>query len=413
MKHSTRDQELKTLVKKLVKGEDSSQIFGKNGLFAELKSRLVNEILEAEMEYHLGYDKHSKIDKSTDNRRNGSYPKTVIDDVGNSIDIDVPRDRNGEFEPKIIPKGNRKFQGFDESVISLYARGLSMRDIQSHLEEIYSTTVSAELISKITDKVLDDVEAWQLRPLDDTYPIIYLDCIFVKTKDDHIICNKAVYLALGVNMDGKKEVLGIWMSKSEGAKFWMQVVNELKTRGIQNIYVACVDGLQGFPEAINAIFPKTIVQSCIVHMIRNSVKYVSYKDLKAVTADLKTIYTALNEESAIANLEVFAQQWDSKYSAISALWRRKWLLICPLFAFPEHIRKAVYTTNAIESTNRQIRKVIKTKGLFPDDKSVKKIVFLALTKAQKKWTMPIRDWPLALNQFHIICDSQNSQSIGN
>lgn len=392
------------LITELLKDANPSELFGKDGIFSDLKSRIVNKVLEAEMDNHLGYDKHSKSDKVTNNRRNGSYDKAIIDDHGNTHDIIVPRDREGSFEPQIIPKGVRRFTGFDEKVISLYARGMTVREIQAHLEEIYCTNVSHDLISTVTDKIIDDVEAWQNRPLDDIYPIVYFDCIFVKTRDNGVVCNKAVYLALGVNIEGRKEVLGMWITKSEGAKFWMQVINEIKNRGVNKIYVACVDGLQGFPDAINSIFPKTIVQSCIVHMVRNSTKYVSYKDLKAVTADLKLIYNAINEEEGLKALGDFAAKWDHKYPVISGIWKDKWSVISPLFAFPEDIRRAIYTTNSIESINRQIRKIIKNKGVFPDDTSIKKIIFLALQNAQKKWTMAIRDWPLALNQFHILCE---------
>ncbi len=271
----------------------------------------------------------------------------------------------------------------------------------------FSAYVSKDLISTVTDGVIEEVNSWQTRPLESVYPILYLDCIHVKSRDNHTIINKAVYLAIGVNMEGKKELLGIWIGKNEGAKFWMQVVTELKNRGVSKIYVACVDGLKGFTEAINSIFPDTVVQLCIVHMIRNSTKYVSYKDLKEVTTDLKKIYSATNEEEGSSELEKFTKKWDDKYPVISDIWRRNWSGISPLFAFPEEIRKAIYTTNIIEAANRQIRKIIKNKGVFPTDKSIQKIIYLALKNASKKWTMPIKNWPLALNQFEILCgDSQ-------
>lgn len=266
------------LVEDLVSSADPSQLFGKDGLFQQLKKQLVNKILEKEMETHVGYTKHSKEEKEYSNRRNGSYTKTLIDEEGHTITVDIPRDRDGEFEPILIPKGVRQFKGFDEKVISLYARGMTTREIQGHLEEIYATKVSPDLISRVTDGVLEEIAIWQNRPLDNIYPIMYLDCIHVKGRDNHIIINKAVYLAIAVNMEGKKELLGIWVGKNEGAKFWMQVVTELKNRGVEQIYVACTDGLKGFPEAINSVFPKTTVQLCIVHMVRNSTKYVSYKD---------------------------------------------------------------------------------------------------------------------------------------
>lgn len=396
---------IEKLVSEILSQNDTSEIFGKEGIFQEFKKQIVNKILEKEMESHIGYEKHSKNEKESYNRRNGHYDKTLIDPEGRKLTVEVPRDRDGEFEPQLIPKGVRKFEGFDDKVISLYARGMTIREIQGHLEELYATKVSSELISKVTDGILEEATAWQNRALDNIYPIMYLDCIHVKARDNHVIINKAVYLAIGVNMDGKKELLGIWIGKNEGAKFWMQVVTELKNRGVEQIYIACVDGLKGFPEAINSIFPKTIVQLCIVHMVRNSVKYVSYKDLKAVTADLKAVYSAINEAEGLRELQNFAKKWDEKYPVIFDIWQRNWSGIVPFFSFPEDIRKAIYTTNAIESTNRQIRKIIKNKGVFPDDKSIQKIIFLALTNASKKWTMPIKNWAMALNQFAILCDA--------
>ncbi|MFP3012222.1 MAG: IS256 family transposase, partial [Rickettsia sp.] len=380
---------IEKLVSEILSQNDTSEIFGKEGIFQEFKKQIVNKILEKEMESHIGYEKHSKNEKDSYNRRNGHYDKTLIDPEGRKLTVEVPRDRDGEFEPQLIPKGVRKFEGFEDKVISLYARGMTIREIQGHLEELCATKVSSELISKVTDGILEEVTAWQNRALDNIYPIMYLDCIHVKARDNHVIINKAVYLAIGVNMDGKKELLGIWIGKNEGAKFWMQVVTELKNRGVEQIYIACVDGLKGFPEAINSIFPKTIVQLCIVHMVRNSVKYVSYKDLKAV-------YSAINEAEGLRELQNFAKKWDEKYPVIFDIWQRNWSGIAPFFSFPEDIRKAIYTTNAIESTNRQIRKIIKNKVVFPDDKSIQKIIFLALTNASKKWTMPIKNWAMAL-----------------
>lgn len=401
------------LVDELLSQIDPAEILAKDGLFSKLKKQLIERVLKAEIDHELGYQKHSKEDKDGTNRRNGSYDKTIIDNEGNKITVEVPRDRDADFEPQLIPKGVRRFKGFDENVISLYARGLTISEIQGHLEEIYHTEVSKDLISTITDGVLDEVNKWQNRSLDSIYPILYLDCIYVKSRDNHTIINKAVYLAIGVTLDGQKELLGIWIGKAEGSKFWMQIVTELKSRGVEQIYVACVDGLKGFTEAINSIFPNTTVQLCIVHMVRNSVKYVSYKDLKAVTADLKKIYTATNEHVAKLELEQFAEKWDKKYPVISDIWQRNWSGIIPFFAFPDEIRKAIYTTNAIESVNRQIRKIIKNKGVFPDDKSIQKIVYLALKNAAKKWTMPIRNWPLALNQFEILCGGFRYELIQN
>lgn len=395
------------LVDELLSQVDPSEILSKDGLFSKLKKQLIERVLQSELEHELGYDKHSKKGKKSSNRRNGSYNKTIIDNEGNKTPIEVPRDREGEYDPQFIPKGIRRFKGFDDQVISLYGRGMTVGEIQEHIKEIYETDVSKDLISTVTDGVIEEVNSWQTRPLESIYPILYLDCIHVKARDNHTIINKAVYLAIGVNMEGKKELLGIWIGKNEGAKFWMQVVTELKNRGVSKIYVACVDGLKGFTEAINSIFPDTVVQLCIVHMIRNSTKYVSYKDLKEVTTDLKKIYSATNEEEGSNELEKFTEKWDDKYPVISDIWRRNWSGISPLFAFPEEIRKAIYTTNIIEAANRQIRKIIKNKGVFPNDKSIQKIVYLALKNASKKWTMPIKNWPLALNQFEILCgDSQ-------
>lgn len=401
------------LISELLSKVDPKEILGKNGLFAQLKKKLVEKVMQSELEHELGYGKHSKSVKDTENRRNGSYNKTIIDGEGKKLEIEVPRDRDSEYEPQIIPKGLRRFKEFDDQVISLYARGLTMAEIQGHLKEIYHTDVSKDLISTVTDGVLEEVTNWQNRTLDSVYPIMYLDCIHVKGRDNNLVINKAVYLAIGVNQEGKKELLGIWVGKAEGSKFWMQVVTELKNRGVNQIYVACVDGLKGFPEAIHSIFPGTIVQLCIVHMIRNSVKYVSYRDLKAVTVDLKRIYTAVNETVAVLELESFTEKWDSKYPVISDIWKRNWPGIIPIFAFPPEIRKVIYTTNAIESTNRQIRKIIKNKGVFPDDKSIQKIIYLALRNAAKKWTMPIQNWALALNQFEILCGDFRYELIRN
>jgi putative transposase len=391
------------IVEELLSKANPGELFGKDGLFQQLKKQIVERVLASELEHDLGYSKHSKVPKIDNNRRNGSYEKTIIDENGSQITIDVPRDREGGFTPQLLPKGIRRFNGFDDKVISLYARGMTMSEIQGHLEDIYQTEISKDLISTITDGVLDEVTRWQNRPLDSVYPILYLDCIHVKSRDNNIVINKAVYLAIAVNIDGKKELLGIWVGKNEGSKFWMQVVTELKNRGVEQIYVACVDGLKGFPEAIGSVFPNTIVQLCIVHMVRNSVRYVSYKDLKEVTADLKKIYTAATEEMAHFELKQFGAKWDNKYPVISDIWQRNWSGIVPFFAFPAEIRKVIYTTNVIESVNRQIRKIIKNKGVFPDDKSIQKIIYLALRNAAKKWTMPLKDWPLALNQFEILC----------
>lgn len=395
------------LIKSLMEGVSSSEdLFGSEGIFTQLKQALVNHVLSVEMEHHLGYDKHARTEKVTPNRRNGSYEKKVLTDTV-PLTIEMPRDRESSFAPQIVAKGIRRLDNkFDEKVISLYARGMSMNEIRGHLEELYSTSVSAELISNVTDAVLEDVRTWQNRPLDSVYPIVYLDCLFVKCRESNVIINKAVYLALGVNMEGHKELLGLWIAKTEGAKFWLYVINELKNRGLQDIFIACVDGLTGFEEAIQSVYPQTIVQGCIVHMLRNSMKFVPWKDKKNVAADLKKIYTAPSEQAALEALTQFKKIWDTKYPTIADMWQRNWAKITAFLVFPDFIRKAIYTTNAIEATNRQVRKIIKNKGVFPNDEAIFKIIYLALKNAQKKWTMPIRNWTEALNQFAILFDNR-------
>lgn len=368
-------------------------------MMAQMKQALIERVMEVELNHHLEHDKH---DKSTDgNYRNGYGNKTVLMDDG-EVEISTPRDRNGTFEPIVIPKRKRHFKGFDQKIISMYGLGMSTRDIQSHLEEMYGTEVSHELIANVTDAVLDEVRAWQQRPLDAVYPILYLDAMVVKVKEGKQIINKSLYIAMGVDMDGKKDILGLWLAENEGAKFWLGVLNEIKNRGVQDILIACCDGLTGFPDAINATFPKTTIQLCMVHMVRNSLRFVSYKNLKSVAADLKQIYNAVDEKEADLALVDFDNKWGDKYPMITESWRRHWQEIIPILGYPNFIRKAIYTTNVIEASNRQIRKVIKTKGSFPNDEAVYKIVYLALQNAQKRWTMPIRDWALALNQFFIL-----------
>jgi len=370
-------------------------------VLAGLKKAVIEKMMEGELDHHLGYGKHEK--SVANNCRNGSSSKTVYTDT-DVLEIETPRDRDASFEPQVIKKGQTRFNGFDDKIISMYSRGMSMREIQGHLQEMYHVEVSPELISTVTDKVIDDVIAWQNRPLDSVYPILYLDAMVVKVRENNQITNKSLYIAIGVNMDGHKEVLGLWMAKNEGAKFWMSIIAEIKNRGTESIYIACVDGLKGFGEAINAVFPQTIVQRCIVHMVRNSLNYVPWKDKKEVALDLKKIYTAANEAMARESLKTFREKWDKDYPTIADSWERNWQEIIPFLAFPASIRKAIYTTNAIEAANRQIRKILKTKGSFPNDEAVFKLVFLSLQNAQKKWTMPIRDWKLALNQFAILFD---------
>jgi putative transposase len=354
-------------------------------MMAQMKKALMERVMEVELNHHLEHDKHGKSEDG--NYRNGYGTKTVRMDNG-EVEIDTPRDRDGTFEPLLIPKRQRDFKGFDDKIISMYGLGMSTRDIQSHLRDMYGVEVSHELIANATDAVLDEVKAWQHRPLDAVYPMIYLDAMVVKVKEGKQVINKSLYIAMGVTMEGVKTILGLWLAGSEGAKFWLSVLNELKNRGVQDILIACCDGLTGFPDAINAAFPQTTVQLCIVHMVRNSLRFVSYKDLKAVAADLRQIYTAVDEKEAATALIEFAVRWDDKYPMISDSWSRHWLEITPFLQYPPFIRKAIYTTNIIEASNRQIRKVIKTKGSFPNDDAVYKIVYLALKHAERKWTMP-------------------------
>ena len=368
-------------------------------MMRKMKKAMLERILEAELDHHLAHDRYEKSQDG--NYRNGYGSKTVLMDDG-KVEISTPRDRNGTFEPTLLPKRQCHLKGFDEQIISLYGRGMSTRDIAAHVQDMYGVDVSHALIANVTDAVSDEVRTWQTRPLDDVYPIVYLDAMVVKVRDSKQIINKSMHIAMGVTMEGQKEILGIWLADNEGAKFWLSVLNELSNRGVKDIMIACCDGLTGFPEAINAVFPKTSVQLCIVHMVRNSLKYVSYKDYKAVTADLKCIYTAANEAEAMQALLDFQAKWDAKYPMIAQSWHRHWQQIIPFLQYPAFIKKAIYTTNIIEASNRQVRKVIKTKGSFPNDDAVYKIVFLALQNAQAKWTMPIRDWQFALNQFCIF-----------
>lgn len=391
----------KEFLDELLKGKKTQEdLFGEKGLFKDLQRALVQRVLEAEMSHHLGYEKHEQS-KSTGNYRNGTTSKKLLTERG-EVEIEIPRDRNGDFEPKLIGKYQRRLAGFDDKILSLYARGMTVREIQGHIEEIYQTEVSPDLISTVTDEVMSEVEAWQTRPLDAVYPILYLDAIVLKVRDNGQVKNKALYLAVAIKMNGDKEVLGIWMSLNEGAKFWLSVVTELKNRGVQDILIACVDGLKGFPEAIGSVFPSTQVQLCIVHMIRNSLNYVSWKDRKQMAADLKTIYTACNEEEAHRALIAFRAKWDKTHPTVGAMWERNWIGIIPFLAYPDYIRRVIYTTNTIESINYGIRKITKNRSVFPDDKAAFKLVYLALHNLAKKWNRPIFNWKDALNQFAII-----------
>ena len=382
-------------------GMTQEELFGADGLAKKLTSRLLNKALEAEMDTHLGYKKHSNDGDGSGNSRNGYSEKTVITGDGEA-QIKVPRDRNGEFEPEIVKKHERRLPLFNEQIISLYSRGMTTRDIQSHLKEIYDVDVSPELISNVTDAVHEDVRSWRTRPLERMYPIVYLDAVRVNSRESGKSVNKALYIALAITMEGRKEVLGFYLSDNEGAKFWMGVLTDLRNRGVQDILIACMDGLTGFPDAVRAVFPETRIQLCIVHMVRNSTKYVSYKDLKAVCRDLKRIYSAPSEDEALLALDDFGSSWDSKYPMIRRSWESHWNDLNEFFQYPAEIRRVIYTTNAIESLNYSLRKVTKNRSAFPDDDSIYKIMYLAIGKASQKWTQPIRNWGLALNQFSIV-----------
>ena len=394
--HSIPDELVAQLLGNYQKPED---LIGENGLLKQLTKLLVEKALDAEMTHHLGHDKHESVANATGNTRNGKSRKTLKGDFG-EMPIEIPRDRHSTFEPQIIPKHQTRWAGFDEKILSLYARGMTVREIQSHLEEIYGTEVSPSLISSVTDAVAEEVKTWQSRPLDPIYPIVYLDCIHVKIREGAVRV-KAVYLAIGVTMTGEKEVLGLWLSQTEGAKFWLQVVTELRNRGVQDIFIACVDGLKGFPEAIEAVFPKTTVQLCIVHMVRHSLNYVSWKRRPEVAADLKRIYQSATAEEAELRLGEFEAKWDDEYLPIGQSWRRNWPRLIAFFDYPPEIRKVIYTTNAIESVNMSLRKLTKNRGSFPSDEALLKLFYLALRNISQKWTMPIRDWKAALNRFTI------------
>lgn len=375
------------------------QITGKDGLIKQLTKRIVEKAMNTEMDEHLGYEKHQRSSDS-ENSRNGSSKKHVTTEVG-TVPVDIPRDRKGEFEPQIIPKHKRRFEGFDEKIISMYALGMTTRDIQGHLKDIYGVDVSPELISTVTDRIMDDVKEWRNRPLESIYPIVYFDALVVKGRTDGRVVKKSVYVALGVSMEGQKEVLGLWIADTEGAKFWLSVITELKNRGVEDILIACIDGLKGFPEAINSVFPEATIQLCIVHMVRNSTRFVSYKERKELCADLKKVYSAITEQEGLEALEDFGDKWDSRYPMISRSWKTNWENLSEFFNYPQDIRKAMYTTNAIESLNSSLRKVTKKRAAFPTDDAIYKVLYMALQNASKKWTMPIRDWGKALNQFAI------------
>lgn len=386
--------------------KNPEDLLGENGLLKQLTKALLERAMNAELTHELGFERNDKSSlKENGNRRNGTSAKTVKSKHG-EIELDIPRDRTAEFEPVIIRKHQRRFDGFDDAILSLYSRGLSTRDIKAHLEDIYGVEVSPDLISSVTEAVLEEVREWQTRPLESVYPIVYLDALRVKIRYDGTVQNRCIYLAIGVNIEGKKETLGLWTAENEGAKFWLGVLTELNNRGVKDIFIACVDGLKGFTEAIESVFPNTITQLCIVHQIRNSLTYISYKDRKAVVSDLKPIYTAVTEEEALFALELFGEKWNAKYPLIAKSWNANWQRINPMFALPKEIRRAVYTTNVIESLNYSLRKITKTRAAFPTEEAAIKLLYLGLQNAQKKWTMPIQNWSLAMNQMAILFEGR-------
>ena len=389
------------LIDELLKDyKNPEDLMGEGGIFKQLTKALVERCLTAEIDTHF-QEQQTELDQDKPkNRRNGHSQKKLKGEFG-EIEISVPRDRQGEFEPVIVQKGQTRFNGFDDKILSLYARGMTTRDIQEQLQELYGVEVSHALISNVTEAVEAERKEWQNRTLDEIYPIVFLDALVVKVRHEGRVINKAVHMALGVNLEGRKDLLGIWMTTNESSKFWLNVMTELQNRGVKDIFIACVDGLTGFPEAIETVFPQTRVQLCIVHLIRNSLKYVSYKDRKAVAANLKKVYGAATESEAELALVDFGERWDKQYPTISKSWLNHWERVIPFFAFPKDIRKAIYTTNAIESMNMTLRKVLRNHRSFPTDESVMKVIYLAINNISKKWTMPIRNWKSALNRFAI------------
>jgi putative transposase len=380
--------------------ENPEDLTGPDGLLKHLFGRLIETAGGAELGMHLGYDKGDPIGRGSGNSYNGTSPKTLKTELGD-VRVEMPRDRNSTFEPQIIEKGETHWDGFDDRIISMYAGGMSVGEIRGHLVEIYGVSVSGDFISKVTDTVLDDVRAWQNRPVDECYPVLWIDALVVKVRVDGVVRNRPAYLVLGLNVDGKKEALSLVIGTGdESSKFWLKVLNDLKNRGLRTVCVICCDGLTALPDAIEATFAEAWIQTCVVHLIRNSIKHVSYKDRRAVIAGLKPIYQAATEDAAAEALEAFTETWDDRYPMISQMWAREWERFIPFFAFPADIRKIIYTTS-IEAVNRQLRKIIKTRGHFPTEDAALKLLWLALIRAEKKWTYPIRDWPRALHQFAI------------
>lgn len=401
------DEVLDELLKDYERPED---LLGPDGLFRALKKRMIEKALGAELSGHLGYDKSDPAGRGSGNSRNGTSKKTVTSEDG-SVEIAIPRDRNGSFEPQLVKKNQTRIDGFDDKIVSMYARGMSCREIRGHLQDLYGVEISPDLISRVTDAILEDVKAWQTRALEAVYPVVIFDALQVKIRDHGIVRNKAVYLALAIRADGKREVLGIWIEQTEGAKFWLKVMNEMKNRGLDDILIAVVDGLKGFPEAINAVFPKCLVQTCIVHLVRYSLNFCSYKDKKLVASDLKTVYSAETADAAEDKLAAFEEKWDEKYPSIGQSWRRNWQHLMPFYAFPKDIRRIIYTTNAIESLNASIRKIIKSRGQFPNDDAAIKLIYLAVQNAGQVTNAGVWGWKTALNQFAIMFEDRMPNQI--
>lgn len=392
------ETKLRAMAKELAK--DLSSDADLNALSRQLMKMTVETALEAEMDDHLGYVKHEPKGRGSGNSRNGRSSKTIIGESG-PVEIDVPRDRNGEFDPQFVRRGQRRVTGMDEKILALYARGQSTRDIVASFKDLYDADISAALVSKVTDRVLEQVREWQARPLEGLYPIVYFDCIVLKVRQNQRVVNKSMYVALGLDIDGQKELIGLWLGENEGAKFWLSILTELKSRGLRDILIACIDGLKGFPEAIESVYPETRIQLCIVHQVRNSLKLVTWRDYKAVTAGLKTIYQSPTEAAALEELAAFGAEWDERYPQVSKSWEANWANLSTLFDYPPEIRKVIYTTNAIESLNSVIRKATKNRKVFPTDDSAMKVAYLAICNAAKNWKRPVRDWKAALNRFSI------------
>jgi putative transposase len=394
-----------TLIKELLANyKGPEDLIGQNGLLKRLTKKLVEGALGAEMTHHLGYEKHDSAGEGTGNSRNGVSPKTLKGDFG-QVEIEVPRDRNGSFEPKIVAKHQRRFTGFDDKILSMYARGMSTREIQGHLAEIYQVEISASLISEVTDAVMEEVKIWQNRPLENLYPVLFLDALMVKMRHEGRVENRAVYVAIGIDLQGQKDVLGLWTSANEGAKFWLQVLTDLRNRGVKDIFIACVDGLKGFPQAIETVFPQAQVQLCIVHLTRASLNYVNWKERKQVATDLKAIYRADTAAQAEQELQNLSEKWGARYPTIVPIWQRNWERVTPFFAFPAEIRRIIYTTNAVESLNMSLRKIIKTRGAFPSEEAGIKLLFLALRNVIQRWET-VQHWKQAMARFTLLWEDR-------